>query len=170
MVCYGVDLGDRDRFFSAQRWQHSWKARCKHGLPAARRSEQKEVVAARGSDLQGSFRGGLAAHVPKIRDLPGSVWVEKGGLRFWQQVRPDEVLNGICQVGHTSYRRILQGSVFSGIFEGQEQLVAAHLAGERSESEGSSNGPDGAVESELSTNQAILEHLLRQMLVSGEQS
>ena len=151
---HGPDAGDGQGLLPGHIRQNGGQPLGQHGLAGAGGTDEQQIVAARGGNLQGPLHVFLAHDVPQVRKI--------GGVRLRHPDRGGGEGLFSLQMGHQSFhirnavdRQPTRQGGLGGIFGGDKQLADARRFGRHRHGQHTGDAPQGAGKGQLTDESRI---------------
>ena len=155
-----VDLGDGDRLPQGERRQQAGQAAGEHRLARAGRTQEEEVVPARGGHFEGPLGGLLATHLREVGTVPPDDAGERRRRDRRNGVHAGQVVDGLGQAAQADHRHGVESRRLRRVGRRQQHLARGEPPAEVGDGETAANGADGAVQTQLAADQPAVEGLL----------
>ena len=142
----GMDARDHQRLLAAQGRQQLRQLMGQVGFAAARRADQQEMVAAGGCQGQGPCR--LSLELDWVLGLWWSLWL--GPADPQARALPVELLHQLLQIGCRAHHQPVDQRGFIGIARRNHEGLGTMAGGQLCDGDHATDGPQVAVQSELS--------------------
>ena len=153
---HAVDLGHFQRLFPVQRGKNARHATGKHGLAAARRSDEKKIVRPRRSHFHGALGLFLPLHVGKVGKGDAVVFERHGLHRGKFRLSGKKGRRFGKRTGRKHVEPFGHGGFF-GVVRGHQQSLCAFRTGEQRKRKRARHGLEPAVERKLGGKEPALQ-------------
>ena len=147
----GMDLGGFQGFVEALGGEDGRQAPGQHGLAAARRPDEQQVVIAGGSHFESTLDMLLAAHLGEICFRNGGLLEDFGDIHpaGRQLLGAVEKIHQLAQVADAVDRHAVHQGRFAGVLLRQHQPGNRPLPGRGRQRQGAADGLDAAIQGQL---------------------